>query len=306
MKHTLLATFFIGVSSLAISASMFDKVNDFDGDGRADYVVTRPQSGLKVWHIWSSTAGYQVIQWGIDSDWATAGDYDGDGRTDVAVARYANGPGGNLLNRTYYLASGNGSVGIVEVDAVNIIGATALNNEDYDGDGRTDPALFQWHGAGFLVYRGSTNGSLNSVTTGWFQVRVGDLNGDNAADVANYDPSTNSLTVVRGATQTIQWGNSNDRWVAADFDGDNKGEIAIFRPSTGDWWWLRSSDSVVNVAHWGVDGDRPVPADYDGDSRTDLAIWRPGTSQGTYWVLGSTAGPSAFAFGLPSDSAVAY
>jgi hypothetical protein len=138
---------------------------------------------------------------------------------------------------------------------------------------------------------------------GWFQVRVGDVTGDNVADIASYDISTQSLSV---AGRNIRWGNGGDRWVAADFDGDNVGEIAIFRASTGEWWWIRSSDSVVNVVRWGIIGDTPVHADYDGDGKTDIAIYRPASPQSTYWVLGSGGQSSAFGFGVSTDAAVTY
>jgi hypothetical protein len=58
MKTLLIAIVCILFSSFSVSAvSMFDKVNDFDGDGHADYAVTRNENGLKIWHIWRSTAG---------------------------------------------------------------------------------------------------------------------------------------------------------------------------------------------------------------------------------------------------------
>lgn len=304
MKTLLLAILLMFVSSLTVSAqSMFDKVNDFDGDGKADYAVTRNENGLKVWHIWRSTAGYLVLQWGVSDDIVTAGDYDGDGRTDISVTRLTNYVDNRFYYSTFYLASGNGSLGIVDVNAGNAIGSLAIFNEDYDGDGKTDPGIFQWHGIGFLAYRQSSTGTLSSVSMSWFQVRVGDVNGDNSADVASYNISTNEISV---AGQTVRWGNGGDRWVPADFDGDNRGDIAIFRPGTGDWWWIRSSDSVVNVVHWGVNGDVPVQADYDGDGKTDVAIYRPASPQSTYWVFGSTAGYSAFGFGIATDSAVTY
>ena len=307
MKTLLAGVFFIVLSSTTVGAqSMFDRVNDYDGDGQADYAVTRNENGLKVWHIWRSTAGYVGLQWGIADDAVTAGDYDGDGRTDPAVTRRTAFVENRYFYTTYYLASGNGSVGIVGADAQSIIGSLGLPNEDYDGDGKTDPGIFQWHGAGFLAYRSSSTGGMNSVSMGWFQVRVGDLNGDNSADVASYDSGRNELTIVQGSAQTVRWGAGGDRWIAADFDGDNKGEIAIFRPTTGDWWWIRSSDSVVNVLHWGLNGDVPVAADYDGDSRTDIAVYRPASPQSTYYVLGSTAGFSAFGFGVSTDAPVTY
>jgi hypothetical protein len=303
MKHLLIATICVCVTSLAaLAQSMFDKVNDFDGDGRADYAVTRNEGGLKIWHIWRSTAGYAVLQWGLADDTVTAGDFDGDSRTDVAVARltFSNGL---WAPTTYYLASSNGSLGIVDATAININGTRSLWTEDWDGDGKTDPGIFQHQQGGFLAYRASTTGEMRAIIMGWPQVRVGDLNGNNAAEVANYNSSTGEIIVT--GTGVTRFGVPGDQWIVADLDGDNIGEIAIFRPSTGDWWWIRSSDSVMSAAHWGLNGDIPVPADYDGDSKSDLAVWRPG-SPGVFWVFGSTAGVSAFAFGLPTDSVVTY
>jgi hypothetical protein len=307
MKTLLIAIVCILFSSFSVSAvSMFDKVNDFDGDGHADYAVTRNENGLKIWHIWRSTAGYLVVQWGVADDAVRAGDYDGDGRTDLAVARLTDYVNNRYYYTTFYLASGNGSVAAVTANAGDAIGSLALNNEDYDGDGKTDPGIFQWHSIGFLAYRSSITGTMNSAGMGWFQVKVGDLNGDNAADIAAYDITTQELTVVQGAVGRVRWGNGGDRWVPADFDGDNKGDIAIFRAGTGEWWWIRSSDSVVNVVRWGINGDTPVQADYDGDGKTDHAVYRPASPQSTYWVLGSGGQSSAFGFGISTDSAVTY
>ena len=69
------------------SQNMFRKVNDFDGDGKADFAVTRNVDGRKVWYIWQSTAGFRAVQYGFDTDENVSGDYDGDGKADIAVFR---------------------------------------------------------------------------------------------------------------------------------------------------------------------------------------------------------------------------
>ena len=100
----------------------------------------------------------------------------------------------------------------------------------------------------------------------------------------------------------MHYGVFGDRFQPADFDGDGIGDLTIWRQSDGTWWWMRSSDNVINVAHWGTDGDTPVPADYDGDGKTDLAIWRGGF----YWINGSQNGVSVFNWGLSTDTPVTY
>src|SRR5215203_610426 len=84
----LLGAFVLGVFAAGVSAqNMFRKVSDFDGDGKADFAITRNVGGLKYWWIWQTTDGQRVIHWGVDFDQRAASDYDGDGKTDIAVFR---------------------------------------------------------------------------------------------------------------------------------------------------------------------------------------------------------------------------
>lgn len=48
--------------------NMFRKAGDFDGDGKADFAVTRNADGLKYWWILQTNAGAKVAQWGISGD----------------------------------------------------------------------------------------------------------------------------------------------------------------------------------------------------------------------------------------------
>ena len=36
------------------SQNMFRKMNDFDGDGKTDFAVTRREENSKTWYIWQS------------------------------------------------------------------------------------------------------------------------------------------------------------------------------------------------------------------------------------------------------------
>ena len=93
------AAVLIALTSSVEAQNMFRKVNDFDGDGRADYAVTRNENGLKVWYMLQSTDGFKAFQFGLDTDEVSPGDYDGDGKTDIVVYRKISVPfNTNLIN----------------------------------------------------------------------------------------------------------------------------------------------------------------------------------------------------------------
>jgi hypothetical protein len=284
---------------------MFTRINDFDGDGRADFAVTRPVGDQKIWYLWQSTAGFKAVHWGINHDWNVSGDYDGDGRTDLAVARLSSS---FPVTLDYYILSSHTNSLILR-PVTSPFPQWFQFPQDYDGDGKTDPGIVSAE-VGRIVYRGSSSDSTVHLTyQGEQAIRIGDMDGDGNSEVASFVSATSTVTTRNPATSVtsqFHFGAANDRFVPADFDGDGKGDLTIFRPSTGDWWWIRSSDSVVNVVHWGIDQDIPVPADYDGDGRTDQAIYRRTSPNGIFYVNGSQTGFQAFAWGIPGDLPVVY
>ncbi|MEP6848877.1 MAG: VCBS repeat-containing protein, partial [Acidobacteriota bacterium] len=157
---------------------------------------------------------------------------------------------------------------------------------DYDGDGKTDAAVFNgttWK------YKTSTGGTEQSVTFG----SAGDIPvpgnyvGSSRTDMAVYRPSTGywyMKEAVSGTVTSAAWGNSGDVAVPGDYDADGVMDFAVYRPSNGTWY-IYGSTIGVYIAAWGATGDVPVPADYDGDAKTDLAVYRPTTS--TWYVLKS-------------------
>ena len=316
MKHIVRAL--VMGSLLAVSATvaypgqpnMFQKVSDFDGDGRADFAVIRDEGGLKIWYLWQTTAGFRVFHWGAGFDVGAAGDWDADGKTDFAVFRDTSS---FPPLWTYHILESGSSVYTIKsfTDFANFGNVRA--HQDYNGDGRVDAGLLLGE-FGFSLplrvqFSGPVGGGLFTIIPAReVPLRLGDLDGDGKADVAHYHIDTFIITVINssnGARRTFQFGIQNDRHVMADFDGDGIGDLTIFRPSTGTWWWIQSSNGQPRAAQWGLSGDIPVPADYDGDGKTDLAVWRPG-AQSVFWVFGSQNGMMVFPWGLSTDRVVGY
>jgi Dual-action HEIGH metallo-peptidase len=140
---------------------------------------------------------------------------------------------------------------------------------DYNGDGRTDPAVFrpstgQWWIYNIGIIQWGQNGD---------QPVPGHYNSDDVTDVAVFRAGTWYIRNVA----TIQFGAAGDTAVPADFTGDGVDDVAVFRPSTGQWFI-----SGIGTIQWGQNGDQPVPADYNGDGNADVAVFRPST--GTYYI----------------------
>lgn len=266
---------------------------DFDGDGKTDVSVFRPSEGN--WYANQSTAGFGVINWGLNGDTPTPGDFDGDGKTDVAVFR----PNADSASPDFYVLNSNGlTVTGISWGVAGDIPVIA----DYDGDDKEDVAVFRPSDNTWYVLNSGGGISVNVHGQAGDVPVAGDFDGDGKGDRTVYRSGTWHHELSGGGTPSTPFGSAGDILVPADYDGDNKDDVAIFRPSTGQWIYKPSTGGADVFVNWGTSGDVPVPGDYDGDGKDDFAIYR----NGQWWLNRSTAGVSVQNFGLSTDIALPH
>ncbi|CAN5561780.1 hypothetical protein BH10ACI3_BH10ACI3_09110 [soil metagenome] len=222
-------------------------------------------------------------------------DFNNDGKTDVSVYRASAGV-------WYDVNSFNGSA------SANAFGLSTdkLAPADYDGDGKTDRAIFR---DGVWWISQSSNGQIRVAQYGSAGdlPRPGDFNGDGFADLVVFRPSNgiwyiqySNLVQPGNITENIvQFGQNGDVPLMADFDGDGRSDVSVFR--NGVWYFIRSSDNSVGVVQFGLTGDVPVVGDYDADGKADIAVFR----SGIWYVLRSSDNQVMISqFGIAGDRPV--
>jgi glucose/arabinose dehydrogenase len=201
-----------------------------------------------------------------------------------------------LGNISSFGIDARGELYIVNYSAGSVLKVVETHNAgvDFDGDGRSDLAVFRRSSHAWYVL-GSGTGTMASVQWGASTDTAvpGDYDGDGKSDYAVYRPSTGMWYVIYSSTGAVgqgHWGGDpSDIPVPCDYDGDGKTDPAVYRKSVGNWYVIYSSTGAVGQGHWGGDpSDIPVPADYDGDGKADAAVYRKST--GNWYVIYSSTG----------------
>jgi hypothetical protein len=268
---------------------------DFDGDGKTDLSVFRPNSADNLPDFvvrQSSNAALRNIAWGATNDIAVNADYDGDGKTDYAIFRPS-------TNTWFVLNSSNSTI------SVNKFGfaSDTKTPDDFDGDGKADIAVFRQSNGTWYVLQ-SSNGQNRGTQFGTnndLPVNA-DFDGDGKSDIAVFRPSTGIWYVLQSSDngfRAISFGLNADKPVVGDFDGDGKADFAVFRPSNSTWY-LQKTTQGFSAVQFGISTDSPLQADFDGDGKRDIAVFRP-ESNFWYYLQSSNNSFISQPFGTASD-----
>lgn len=277
---------------------------DFNGDGRTDIAL---QQNLPNCPSCTNTTTTVVVRRPVSSNV----DFDGDAVCDLSVFRPSDG--------TWYIRnSSNATVSYQPWGTATDRPVPA----DYDGDGKTDIAVWRAGAFGFYYILNSSNNTFRLEQFGQTgdQPILGDFSfapsfgqfPDGKADLAVYRNGSSggastffyrdSANNPNNAVTYVPWGIDGDRPVAGDYNGDGTTEIAVFRPSTA-LWYIRTSAVTTTYVRFGLADDKQMPLDYDGDGRTDVAVFRP--SSGVWYINQSSTGQLRISpWGLPTDRLV--
>ncbi len=312
---------------------------DFNGDGKSDYVVTRSANATSpsTWYINynDGTNGISsAVQFGTGvglntttSDRAVPEDFDGDGKDDIAVWR-PTGTGEPGKAFFFILQSSNNTV---RYEQFGSQGDDPSIVRDYDGDGKSDVAVFRkgnavtpadpCGGSAIWYYRPSATPTVNFRYVCWGALAdfpmPGDFDGDGKGDfVVQHSngagtTATFFLNKSGGGTEAVNWGLPTDILVPGDYDGDGKTDIAVSRSVSGTRnWFILERDGGTQFYQFGNSTDAPAMGDYNGDGKTDIATWRTNATPGQVFFFVRPSGTNGaadfqFQWGQQNDYPVA-
>ena len=259
-----------------------------DGNGACDLVVYNETLGL--WKIINLYSGYTLtnMYYGGAGYEPLAGDYDGDMISDAGLYRYASGYwyvkrlsdnllaqfGGNYWAGPRLVSKG----GFVQVAS------------DYDGDGKTDPAMYnETSGMWSALFSGSAYMYASGVFGGpGYAAIPADYDGDGITDYAIYNEMTSQWIALYSSDKYSMvsglFGGPGYTAEPADYDGDGLADPCIYNEAAGHWIILKTgSGYALVVLPLGGPGFKPVPADYNGDGKADACLYNEAT--GNWFIM---------------------
>ncbi|MFN2352463.1 MAG: FG-GAP-like repeat-containing protein [Kiritimatiellia bacterium] len=168
---------------------------------------------------------------------------------------------------------------------------------DYDGDGKTDPAVYRESDGAWAAWLSGANytpaTAANYGGPGFAPIPA-DYDGDGKTDPAVYREADGAwtawLSLDNYALISVD-NHGGPGWQPAPggYDYDTFVDPAVYHASSGTWriWPSSQGYRTHNITGWGQAGLAPIPGDYNGDGLNDLAIYHKTTG---YWFIRTLAG----------------
>jgi len=177
----------------------------------------------------------------------------------------------------------------------NIATAGKHVSMDFDGNGRSDPAVFS-HTDGTILFQTAASGEPFATSMGdtnWIPCAA-DFDGDGRTDPAWFVPSNGEWVILLSSQGYAEvsprpvFGGPDDLPIPVDFDGEGQADLAVFSRSNGTISYRGIQATNTFVTPIGDPSWIPCPADFDGDGRADPAWFVPAT--GVWHILESSHG----------------
>lgn len=285
-------------------------IGDFDGDGKPDVALGGNGGGAYV-SVYRNTSVPGTISFAARQDFtASSGqgngnriiDIDGDGKPDLLSVHWS----GNCL---WVLRNTSTGPGVISFAAGVSFATTTQPHKidvgDLDGDGKPDVVITAFTSNKLSIFRNTSTPGIISFaarqdfapgTVPYF-VHIGDLDGDNLADIALVNRDVATLAIYRNISTpgTITLAARQDFATPAgtmthygvafgDINGDAKPDIAVGNYTLNVTSLFRNTSVPGTISFAtrvdmssGVSYDVGID-DFDGDGRPDIAVTNSGTT----------------------------